>query len=164
MTDVSFCLETETSWEVPGHKLKHCHNCHEWSMIFVSVHPSWTPYCSCFSFLFVFMTYHKLTTDEMLALLIGWKNFPFKTILWFMSIYLMGACLVSTGVCPSWKCWSVVARVRRRRAREDVRSREANNRHTDAQFCFLAFALFEYCNVFLGDDRWRNPHCLLKQV
>jgi hypothetical protein len=36
------------------------------------------------------MTYHKSTTDEMPALLIGLKNFHFKIILLFMSIYLMG--------------------------------------------------------------------------
>ena len=89
--------------------------------------------CLCFflsCLLFLFGTHHKLTITEMLTLLIvSLKDHT-------MNIYLIGTCPFSTGVSPSWKCWNVAARVRPRRARAGVWSREANNRQTDAQFYF----------------------------
>ena len=55
---------------------------------------------------------------------------------WYEEFILTMLHLSSAGVFPSWKCLSVVGRVRLRRAREGVRSREANNLIASARFCF----------------------------
>ena len=101
--------------------------------LYQCIHPERIVLCLCFflsCLLFFFGTHHKLTITEMLTLLIvSLKDHT-------MSIYLIGTCPFSAGVSPSWKCWNVAARVRPRRARAGVLSREANNRQTDAQFYF----------------------------